>query len=308
MPKKINTRFVPRRTAMLAALSLLVTLAVWLVNFVGPVQVAAPLGDAENYVQDFFARTGRFTSANTNLVLIGIDRPSYDDVIFPDDARNDPVLADLRERFPWSRQVWAAAITKLADAGAKTVVIDLVFAAEADGDVELRAALDQFQDRVVIGANLTVVETDRGVPVQLTVPHGGLIPDVAGRPAALDSRVGYVNIWPDSDDVFRRARLRASNHELGDVLSAPVDAVVTSLDARAMEKFGGAGKLADGSVSQRIRFTGPPQSWPVISLADVLTPKIWERNYGGGAFFRGKSWSSGRRPIFSGFPSHAVPR
>ena len=288
MPDKFNTRSVPRRTTVLTGWCVLVTLAVLVVNFIGPVQMTASLGDAENYAQDYFARTGWFTPANTNLVLIGIDRPSYDDVIFPDDAKNDPVLADLRERFPWSRQVWATVITKLADAGAKAVVIDLVFAAEADGDNELRAALDQFQDRVVVGANLTVVETDRGVPVQLTVPNGGLIPDVSGRPAALDSRVGYVNIWPDNDDVFRRARFRASNHELGDVLSAPAGAVVESLDARAVEKSGVAGKLGVGSVSSRIRFTGPPATWPVISLVDVLTPKTWQRNYGGGSFFRGK--------------------
>ncbi len=288
MPDKFNIRTPPRRTAVLAGFCMLVTLAVLGVNFLGPVQLAAPLNDGENYVRDFFARTGRLTPANTNLVLIGIDQPSYDGVIFPEDAKNDPVLAALRERFPWSRNVWAALIRRLCDAGAKVVVIDLVFAADSDGDHELQAALDQYRDRVVIGADLTVPETDRGIPAKLITPNPDLIPDLANQPAALDPRVGYINIWPDEDDVFRRARYRTTNHELGDVVNTGPDTLVSSFDARAVEKFGFPEKVPPQNTRSAIRFTGPPGTWPVISLADVLTPKIWDHNFGGGKFFAGK--------------------
>jgi len=43
-----------------------------------------------------------------------------------------------------------ALITKLADAGAKTIVIDLVFAAPKEGDDTLRRVLDKYRDGVVI--------------------------------------------------------------------------------------------------------------------------------------------------------------
>jgi adenylate cyclase len=277
-----------RRPAVVLGLCAFVTLAVLAVDFLGPPQFSSPLNDAENYVQDFFARAGRFTPANTNLVLVGIDRPSYDDVIFPDDAKNDPILAALRGRYPWSRRVWAALITRLGDAGAKTIVIDLVFAADSDGDAELRAALDKYKDRVVIGENLSPVETDRGTLNRLTPPDAALIPDLPGQPAALDPRTGFVNIWPDGDDVFRRARFRATNHELGDVVSAPPGAIVESLDARALEKFAGPGKIPTAAASTRIRFTAPPGGFQIISLGDVLTPKIWGRNYDNGNYFAGK--------------------
>ncbi len=283
-----NQRPAVRRPAVVSGLCAFVTLAMLAVDFLGPVQLAAPLNDAENYFQDFFARTGRSTPANTNLVLIGIDRPSYDDVIFPDDAKGDPVLAALRERYPWSRRVWAALITRLGDAGAKTIVIDLVFAADSDGDDELRAALDNYKDRVVIGENLSPVETDRGTLNQLTPPNSALIPDRPDQPASLDPRIGFVNIWPDGDDVFRRARFRATNHELGDVVSAPPGAIVESLDARALEIFTAAAKIPAAAAPPRIRFTAPPGGFQIISLGDVLTPKIWGRNYGGGKFFAGK--------------------
>ena len=226
-----------RRPAVVLGLCAFVTLAVLAVDFFGPAQVRSPLNDAENYVRDSFARTGRFTPANTNLVLIGIDRPSYDDVIFPDDAKNDPVLAALRGRYPWSRRVWAALITRLGDAGAKTIVLDLVFAADSEGDDELRAALDKYKDHVVIGSNFSPVETDRGTLTRLTPPNAALIPGSPSQPGALDPRVGFVNIWPDDDDVFRRALFRTSNHDLGDAVNAAPYAVVESLDARALERI-----------------------------------------------------------------------
>ncbi|HZI33686.1 MAG TPA: CHASE2 domain-containing protein, partial [Candidatus Binatia bacterium] len=143
MPETNSSRNGFNRAGIIAGLCAGITLVVLVLNFVGPARVNAPLHDANNYLQDFFARTGRFTPANTNLVLIGIDRPSYDDVIFPEDATNNPVLDELRGRFPWSRRVWATLIDRLADAGAKTIVVDLVFAAEADGDAELQAALEK---------------------------------------------------------------------------------------------------------------------------------------------------------------------
>jgi len=288
MPEKNSSRPGLRRAAVMAGLCAAITLAGLALNFPGPAALNAPLTDADHYLQDYFTRAGRGTPANTNLVLIGIDRPSYDDVIFPDDVRNNPVLGELRGRFPWPRTVWAALIQQLGAAGAKTIVIDLVFGAETDGDAELRAALDQYPDRVVIGSNFSPMETDRGILTRLTAPSTSVIPDRPDQPGALDPRVGYVNIWPDEDDVFRRACFRATNHELGDAVNTAPSTLLESLDTRAVTALGEPEKIPAGPGRTAIRFTGPPGTWPVISLADLLTPKLWQRNFGGGAAFRGK--------------------
>ena len=288
MPRKKSSRVESLRALRLAALCGAVTLAVLALEFLAPAWLRAPAADADNYFQDLFSRLGRYTPANTNLVLIGIDRPSYADLFITEDDKKDPVLAALRERFPWSRKVWAATITRLADAGAKVIAIDLVMAAEADGDDELRAVLEKYKDRVVIGGNLTVVETDRGTPGQFIPPSNSLIPDAPAQPAALDPRVGYINLWPDNDDVIRRVRFRSTNHELGDPINTAPETVVNSFDARALEKFGAAEKIPALGTRDKFRFTGPPGTWPVISLGDVLTPKVWEKNFGGGKFFAGK--------------------
>ena len=276
------------RALRLVALCAMVTLLVLALEFLAPPGISGWLRDADNYVADTIAQNGHFTASNTNLVLIGIDRPSYDDVIFPAEAQGDPVLAALRGPFPWSRQVWAAAISRLAEAGAKVIAIDLVFASEHDGDEALSAALDKYRQQVVIGANYSVAETDQGTPAKLTIPNARLIPDTSEHPGALDERVGFINIWADADDIFRRTRFQVTNHELGDPVNAAPGTVLKSFDALILEKAGAADKLPPVGARQRFRFTGPPGTWKVIPLGDVLTPKLWQQNYGGGKFFAGK--------------------
>ncbi len=248
-----------------------------------------PLKEAEGYLQDWSARLGRKTPVNPQLALVGIDRPSYDDVILADEAKADPVLAALRERYPWSRKVWAALIERLANAGAKSIVIDLLFAAHADGDEDLRAALDKFRDRIVIGSNLDPDETDRGTLTRIAVPNSTLIPDTPGQPAALDPRVGFVNIWSDDDNIIRRVKFRATNKELSNAIQASTDTVIESLDARALRSFGESKRIPSGTASHRFRFTATPGlGFQIHSVGDVLTPKLWERNYDNGKFFRDK--------------------
>jgi len=54
--------------------------------------------------------------------------------------------------------------------GAKTIVIDLVFAAPKEGDDTLRRVLDKYRDGVVIGYAVDLNKTDRGNVFSLTLP------------------------------------------------------------------------------------------------------------------------------------------
>src|SRR5262245_3720453 len=99
-----------RRKPLLLALCGCVTAVVMLLHAKPSWPLSDKLADAENYVRDSFARAGRKTAIDPRLVLIGVDRQSYEGEILASEANNDPVLAALRERFPWSRRVWAALI------------------------------------------------------------------------------------------------------------------------------------------------------------------------------------------------------
>ena len=255
----------------------------------GPSRINAPLRDAGHYVEDLFLRHGAYAPVDPRLVLVGIDRPSYADVILPEEAKSDPILQGLRERFPWSRRVWAALIERLGNAGAEAIVLDLVFDAENDGDAELRTALEKFGDRVFIGSNLSPVETDRGILSHLLAPSTSLLPATNYETTALDHRVGYVNIPLEDDGIFRRAQFHATNHELGDVVNGPPTVMLESIDARVLGKVSGS-KLS-GSLPEfaRIRFAGPPGvMFPILPVGDILTAHLWEANYRKGEFFKDK--------------------
>jgi CHASE2 domain-containing sensor protein len=210
------------------------------------------LVDAENYAQDGFMRSGHRVPPDPRLVLVGIDRPSYAQDILPAEAEADPVLDALRRNFPWSRNVWAVLIDRLAVAGAKAIVIDLVFANPGEGDDALQQALEKHKDKVVVGWNRDVELTDRGSNWVMTVPHPGIIPASPEKPVALDDRVGLVGVWADRDGVLRRADFQIKNSQLGDIVNAPPDAVVETLGARALRKLGESARVPGGIRGQAL--------------------------------------------------------
>src|SRR4051794_19761973 len=274
-------RRAPVLLAICAVITALFMLGYWL-QFV-------PLIEAENYVQDWFVRLGRKTLADPRLVLVAIDRASYAQDILPAEAAADPVLAALRGNFPWSRAVWATLIDRLVSAGAKVVVIDLVLANPGEGDDELRAALEKHKDHVVIGANFFSEVTERGTNRSLTLPYPGILKTPDSAPAALDDRVGLVNMWPDDDGVLRRARFGIRNSELEDLINAAPDAVVETLSARALRKLGERRSIPDEFGPHRFRFTAPPTlGFPINPIGDLLSPKTWKANYKNGESFRDK--------------------
>jgi adenylate cyclase len=246
-----------------------------------------PFEQMEFFAQDWQTRLGTKTPMDDRLVLIGIDKPTYSSDFSDEELKREPVLRDLQNNFPWSRAVWARLIEKLSDAGAKVIVFDLVFASQGDGDDALRQALEKYQDRVVIGYNINVGRTERGEVKELLLPNSSVLAPVATNSAVDDERLGYVNLWPDFDGTLRRADYRLTGAQVGGVV--PEDGVLESLDARALRKFGRPDLIPPGFNSRLFRYTAPPNyGYKPEPVGDVLSPKLWEKNYGGGKFFRDK--------------------
>ncbi len=246
-----------------------------------------PLPQLENFAQDWQARHGRTTPPDDRLVLIGIDKPVYAADFSDEEIRREPVLRDLQNNFPWSRAVWSRLIEKLSDAGAKVILFDLVFASQNDGDDELRSALDKYQDRVVIGYNINLAKTDRGDVAELQFPNPSVLAVAGTNSPVADSRLGYVNIWPDFDDTLRRAAYRANGAQLGHLV--PDQVVLESLAARALRKFGRPDLIPPGFDARRFRYTAAAgREFIQNPVGDVLSPELWEHNYGSGKFFKDK--------------------
>ena len=268
----------------------------------------APLQEAEWSAQDWRMRLGRKAAVDPRLVLIGIDRPSYSEGFNEEEVAQVPALAHLQERFPWSREVWATLIDKLVTAGAKVVVLDLVFAGPGEGDEALRQTLDKYRQSVVIGSSISDAETERGNFWRLALPHPEVLNGTEGVSLALDERVGFVNIWPDPDQTLRRAAYRLTNRDVQNVIPAGPDAVIESLAARALRAFGRADLLPDGSELRCFRFAGPPGAgYRPHPVGDVLAPKVWQNNYKDGEFFRDKIVLIGPTDARSFHDDHATP-
>ena len=266
----------------ICAVCTLVLLVLWWRGFV-------PLQELEFFARDWQTRLGRKTPRDSRLVLIGIDKPVYGRADFnAQELQEEPALALLQKNnFPWSRAVWARLIQKLGDAGAKVIVLDLVLPAPGEGDDELRQVLEKYKDRVVIGYNISQEKTGRGDVVELQLPNSSVLAPSGTNSPVEDGRLGYVNIWPDFDDVLRRANYRQTGAGIGDVL--PPDVVLESLDARALRKFGRADLIPPGIDPRLFRYTAAPgYGFRPHPVGDVLSPKLWNINYAGGKFFKDK--------------------
>lgn len=271
-------------TAICGATALLFLLLVW----GGPRHLEYdPLQRLEFFTEDLRSDYGTKTPRDPRIVLVGIDRNEYASSFSDAELKQDPVLKLLGQAFPWPRAVWADLIAKLADAGAKVIVLDLAFGGEKEGDEALRSALDKYKDHVVIACNIHYVDTDRGENLALDVPNPSVLNSSSAISTGLDERVGYDNVWADWDGVLRSARYRLEGAQSDGLV--PNGTVLESLAARALRKFGHPELIPRGSDPIRFRYTGRRDAgYQIISLSDVLGPRTWKNNFKNGAFFRDK--------------------
>jgi adenylate cyclase len=252
-------------------------------------KVFQPLQSLEYLTQNLRANFASKTPIDPRLVLIGVDRPAYEESDFTsEDLRVDPNLRLMERPWPWSRAVWADAIQRLADAGAKVIALDFVFPSQGDGDDALREALNKYRDQVVIGCNISDLKSDRGVAMSLQLPSVSVLETTNNLSPVLDDRVGFVNIWRDSeDDVLRRARYHMDARQSGYLL--PPGVVAESLESRILLKFGHPELIPADTEPVYFRYTARPGGgYRVRAIGDVFSAHGWSRNYDNGAFFRGK--------------------
>ena len=187
-----------------------------------------PLPQLEFSAQDWQTRSGRHTPPDDRLVLIGLDKPHYDEADFSEDElQREPALKHLQKKWPWSRAVCARLLTRLAEAGAKVIVFDLVLDSDQEcdtehGDDQLRDALEKYRDRVVVGYQISESSNDRGGTRKLILPAEHLVPETGSSSRVTDDRLGFVDVWPAADGIVRRVNYRLTGEQAGDIVSAEV--------------------------------------------------------------------------------------
>ncbi len=130
-------------------------------------------------------------------------------------VRIDPQSLRAFPEWPWPRQLYAAAVDRLTEAGAAAIAFDVDFSTprEAEGDAAFADAIGR-SGRVVLAAFRQVQELPGGAELEVAnLPP----PALADRAAA----IGSVLMPVDSDGVVRRGT-RASR--IGGTLRAPLPA------------------------------------------------------------------------------------
>jgi adenylate cyclase len=213
-------------------------------------------------------------------------------------AVDDKSVTELKQHgrfFYWPRSLHAEVVRRLVEARARTIVFDVLFDAEGEGDEELVAALNQARERATFVvmprfgealAKSQGARTGRQAYVEAVDP----LPKFTD----LATGLGMTNQIPDPDGTIRRMPL------LFDIAGQPVP----SLSLMGAAKFlrrpeawdgpidGGAIPLAgrsipiDESGGMVVNYVGGPHetatpAFPVVSFVDVLNgrtpPETFER-------------------------------
>jgi adenylate cyclase len=239
-----------------------------------------PLLEAELYTRDLRVRFGQTAPVSPEIVFIAIDKATYKDILSEEEVAADPALAEMSTgSWPWRRSVWASVIRRITDAGAKVVGLDLMFPTPKEGDEELLQTMTDKGDRAVLGGTFEEVSNAGRTSVQLTLPAA--LASLGATEISQENsagRVGFVNLWPDSDGIVRRADYHRQFQSIPAV----------SLACRMLEKAGYTDRIP-ASGSGLLRFAGPPNfNYKSIPVYQLFAPSTWEKVFKNGEMLKDK--------------------
>lgn len=243
--------------------------------------------EVERFSEDWRLRQGRLAEWDPRLCFVAIDQPTYQDLYSAEERRRDPALRLASENWPWSREVWALAIERLIEGGARVVALDLIFANEGVGDDRLSEVVRKHAGKVVLAADVAVTEGDRGSQTKLLLPSASVLPAGAVHPLA-DRRVGLIKQYPDLPGmVVRRTRYERDP----EALELAPDAPSESFSLRILHQAGLEPRTPSGAgVLHRFRYSerAGPRRLPQVPLHQILHTPTWGSNYVAKDFFRDK--------------------
>lgn len=223
------------------------------------------LGDSlSGFDRGFQDRLSRLSGSESDpkLLFLGIDEKSLSlSALGPEEIAEDPHLLLMQGRFPWDRRVYAGAVTRLLEAGAEAVIIDLFFTEPSDdpaADSAFAAVCAEHRDEIILAAAFSELSANEMVYVEP-------LPEFTG-PVGSGARIGFVNFWPHPQDgVVRGGRYQATLRELYGESAHGDEARFLSLAGAVLE-----GEIPEGG--REIVFSrGGRDAYPPVSFHEVFT-------------------------------------
>ncbi len=258
-------------------------------------------------LSDYLSAHGKKIPPREDIIFLGIDEPSLDpgNMLFEDEIAASPALQRINEGFPWSREVYALAIERLIDAGAKVVAIDVLFdrpsSSHPEGDKEFADAVFDHQEQVILGAHLSNNQSKltRANSWIIGFPDSSILPNPQPN-----GPVGIVSFFADpTDGVVRHAYYVFDFDEMSGwttepslsigvwhSLSAKMAQVATGLDPRTLPSDGKNLRLrwTDHTLGSNPEQRSITQPYPIYSFYEIFVDSMWKANFQNGEFFKDK--------------------
>jgi adenylate cyclase len=209
--------------------------------------------EARTYDMRFKAMRGP-VGHNKDIVIIAID---------------DKSVAELG-RFPWSREFFRELIDIASKAGAKAVLLDVLFPEEESTKVDGRLSLSIKDSGIITLATAFEFSQDGSVASMLDN-----IPVLAGSAKS----IAHINFLPDEDGVLRWTTLVISHEEKlypSLALTAAMEAMGTDgFEVRDYQVVLGSKTIpTDIDAGMLINYTGPPGTYERFSFSDVIKGRV----------------------------------
>lgn len=251
---------------------------------------AADLGVVElmeRQAQTLFFEMRGPVAPPSNVVILAIDESSLSQQQF---YRTDPeryAAFEPIQTWPWKRATYATAITKIMEAGAQAIALDILFSSPSshgpEDDATFEAALQQYGDRVALASQYTNVETPQGMVTQYVQPLPNL------QPAELST--GFINFYLEPDSRIHRLGQQFLTELIRN--SPPNYAEAYQFLSQDTQSFAEAALEAAQDPYPRpngngIFFYGPSGTFEQIPFWYVLDEDSWTNVLQSGAYFKDK--------------------
>lgn len=233
---------------------------------------AGPAEHARSGFSDWIVRLAPKPRPPVSFGLLLIDSSSMEtDQIPPEELAASAPLRMMADGYPWNRTVYAEAMRRVLDAGARLVILDVLLLGSRDGDDAMRRVLEEYPGRIVVVSNFVEdISGDGHTIVRYQLPMEGDLPE--------GTTVGFANFWRDPDGLVRSAPFR---------MVRPGGEVVHSSPATALGLLrGGAARDALPDTSLFIPCMEGYAPDLRVPIWQVFSPKTWEANLAGGAVFK----------------------
>jgi len=240
-----------------------------------------PLLKLEQALIDFRFRLRGYVPGSPDCEIIGVNESTLDPTMYrPEDVAGSEALQLMQGPFPWNRKVWALLLDRLMAAGAKTVVLDLLFLNSADGDKDFAAALQKYGDRVVIGSAFVEENADTTKPRQVYAT-----PEAALLAATKENITGCATQPTELDDVIRRTWYWTS--QLREYGYDDNKRDIVSMAGLGAMKFNPRLTLPDGT--HFINYQGQKTTYVYYPIEEIFMDRYWNGpEYDHGGLFKDK--------------------